>query len=111
VSQYSRRRDVVLLNLESLAIQSVQDAINAKPPVIDDGVIMAAFAIASHPSQRTYQRFEWQRKPPLWNMQCMGFYSDVIFPPGHVQGLGLLIAARGGLEAIQLPGLAETLSV
>jgi hypothetical protein len=111
VSQHSRQRDRVLLNLESRAIQSVQDAINAEPLAIDDGVIMSAFAIASHPPQRKYERFAWQPKPPLWNMQWMGFYTDVVFPEGHVQGLSLLIEARGGLDAIQLPGLAETLSV
>jgi hypothetical protein len=106
-----RERDRSILDIESLTIRNIQDVINSRPLAITDGVIMAAFCLASHPAQRRYERLEWQTKPPLWNMQWLGFYNDVTISPGHLQGLSLLIHARGGLEAIELPGLAETLSV
>lgn len=49
-------------------------------------------------------------KAPLRNLQWLDVYGGLSLNDQHVKGLLALIQSRGGLSAVNMPGLAETLS-
>ncbi|KAF3481635.1 uncharacterized protein GIQ15_04394 [Arthroderma uncinatum] len=49
-------------------------------------------------------------KAPLRNLQWLDVYGGLSLNDHHVKGLMAIIETRGGLKALKMPGLAETLS-
>jgi hypothetical protein len=50
-------------------------------------------------------------KPPLGDLQWLDIYATTSFNAAHHMGLYHLIQLRGGLENIELPGLAAVISL
>jgi hypothetical protein len=54
-----------------------------------------------------------QRSPsqgPLKSLQSLDVYSSTSFVPLHAEGLAMLIEMRGGLEMVEMKGLAAVFS-
>ena len=74
-----------------------------------DEVILAILILASH---ETLKVTEEKRKPfnsPLKRVQWLNVYGNIAYVPEHRKAVLDLLNIRGGLEALRLPGLAETI--
>jgi hypothetical protein len=78
-----------------------------------DEVILAVLCMAFN--RTDYSAWSVKNNPsskaPLRNLQWLDVYGGLSLNDQHVKGLLALIETRGGIEAMKLPGLAETLSV
>lgn len=74
-----------------------------------DEVILAILTLSSH---EVMPIIEEKRNPfnsPIKNLQFLNIYGSIQFVPEHMQAVFDLITLKGGIEKIQLAGLAECL--
>jgi hypothetical protein len=74
-----------------------------------DEVILAILILASHEILKVTEE---DRKPfnsPLKRAQWLNIYGNIKYVPEHRKAVLDLLNQRGGLEALKLPGLAETI--
>jgi hypothetical protein len=75
-----------------------------------DEVILAILTLSSH---EFMPLIEDKRAPfisPLKDLQFLNIYGSIQFAPEHMKAVLDLIALKGGIEQIQLDGLAECLA-
>lgn len=78
--------------------------------MITDEIVMSAFAIALHPSERRRSAAIRMRSAPLSNLQWLSRFTDIVISEEQVQGLRHLVKARGGFDKLEMPGLKQGLS-
>ena len=80
-----------------------------------DDVILAVLALSTNEVETVANHMkEKVRSPfnsPLASIQWLDVYGSITHVKAHTLALRSLVARRGGLENVELPGLAETLSL
>jgi hypothetical protein len=80
-----------------------------------DDVILAVLALGTNEVETMTKNMEYQaRSPfnsPLSSAQWLDIYGSMSGVPEHVTAMRSLVGRRGGLENIELDGLAEILSL
>lgn len=77
-----------------------------------DDIILAVLALSTNEVETTYA-VKKERSPfnsPLAGTQWLDVYGGMPHLPAHTTAMRSLVARRGGLESIELEGLAEVLS-
>jgi hypothetical protein len=80
------------------------------PESITDEIVMSAFALALHPSERKRGAAIRMRSVPLANLQWLSRFTDISVSDDQVRGLRHLVKARGGFDKLEMPGLRQGLS-
>ncbi|KAE9379930.1 hypothetical protein N431DRAFT_394352 [Stipitochalara longipes BDJ] len=97
------------LSYKLLVIQKLKEYISKGSKTCRDEVILTILALAHH---EVLNVTEEKRKPfntPLKTLQWMNVYGNIHCVPEHTKAVLDLIALRGGIDNIQLPGLAEVI--
>ncbi|KAN0119293.1 hypothetical protein V8E51_001501 [Hyaloscypha variabilis] len=97
------------LSYKLIVIQKLREYISKGSKTCRDEVILTVLALADH---EVVKVTEEERKPfntPLQTLQWMNLYGNIKCVPEHMKVVLDLIAMRGGIEKIQLPGLAEVI--
>jgi hypothetical protein len=92
-----------------IAIQKLNEAFASGGEISTDEVILAILTLACH---ETLNVTEENRKPfnsPLRRAQWRNVYGHMKYIPEHRKAVLDLMDLRGGLETLQMPGLAETI--
>ncbi|KAE9373670.1 hypothetical protein N431DRAFT_465948 [Stipitochalara longipes BDJ] len=92
-----------------IVIQKLNEAIKNGSEMSTDDVILAILTLASH---ETLKVTEEKRRPfnsPLRRAQWINVYGHIKYIEEHRKAVLDLLNLRGGLETLQLPGLAETI--
>jgi hypothetical protein len=110
-----RPPDNELLNfLELESIKRVNEAIQNPSRALSDAVIISVMCLVNNTV--IGDELMWDdnlRSPfqsPLRDLQWLDIYGRLMPNPVHLSGLAQLIKLRGGVEQIQLPGLAPIIS-
>jgi hypothetical protein len=74
-----------------------------------DEVILAIFTLSSHEIMPLIEEKRTPFNSPLKKLQFLNIYGSIQFVPEHMKACLELIELKGGIEKIQLPGLAECL--
>lgn len=92
----------------SLINQAIQDPARA----LTDAVILSVLSLATNRVDNSVFGKESRTpfQPPLRNLQWLDVYGKLSPNPVHMKGLAQLVMLRGGLEKIELPGLAAIIS-
>jgi hypothetical protein len=80
------------------------------PDRITDEIVMSAFALALHPSERKRSAAIRMGSAPLANLQWLSRFTDIVISDDQVRGLRHLVRARGGFDKLEMPGLKQGLS-
>lgn len=99
--------------LEANAISNVNNAIQDPDRATSDATILSVVCLANNKLDDSI----WQRsvfspfQAPLRRLQWLDIYGRLLPNPVHQAGLAQIIAVKGGLKKIQLPGLASVISL
>jgi hypothetical protein len=74
-----------------------------------DEVILAILTLSSHEIMPLIEEKRTPFKSPLKKLQFLNIYGSIQFVPEHMKACLDLIDLKGGIEKIQLAGLAECL--
>lgn len=108
-SQPLKRR---LLYVEMESARALNEALKSPDRPITDSLILSALCMANNsagepiPPNKNKSPF----KAPLRELQWLNIYAMNTSNAAHQAGLCHLIQLRGGLDSIELPGLAAILS-
>jgi hypothetical protein len=104
-------RMIQMCEVES--IRNINRAIQDPSQATSDAVILSVVCLANNRyEERTSQYTDHSPfHAPLRSLQWIDIYGSLFPNPVHEAGLVQLIALRGGLEEIQLPGLAAVISL
>jgi hypothetical protein len=100
-----------ILSYKQLILRLLSEIIREGNGAVRDEVILAILILSCH---EVTPRIEERRnpfKPPLKSLQFLNIYGRFQFVPQHIKAILDLITLKGGIEEIQLPGLAEVLAV
>jgi hypothetical protein len=92
-----------------IAIQKLNEVFASGIDISTDEVILAILTLACH---ETLNVAEEKRSPfnsPLRRAQWRNVYGRMRYIPEHRKAVLDLLDLRGGLETLQMPGLAETI--
>jgi hypothetical protein len=104
-------RRIQMCEMES--IRNINRAIQDPSQATSDAVILSVVCLANNRyEERTSQYTDHSPfHAPLRSLQWIDIYGSLFPNPIHQAGLVQMIALRGGLEEIQLPGLAAVISL
>jgi hypothetical protein len=93
----------------------LKEELQSPDKVLLDDVILAVLALGTNEVETMVNNMRYQpRSPfnsPLRSAQWLDVYGSMSGVPEHVTAMRSLVARRGGLENIELDGLAEILSL
>jgi len=90
------------------AIRLLNDVLSDGSKAITDEVILTVVGLAAHDVLPITPLNPKPFNSPLKNAGGLAFYSVAADAPEHMEAIKTLIALRGGLDNLKLPGLAET---
>lgn len=90
------------------AIRFLNKVLSGGTKAITDEVILTVIGLAAHEVMPLTPQNPKPFNSPLKNAGGMDFYSVTKDAPEHMEAVRMLVALRGGLDNLKLPGLAET---
>lgn len=104
-------RTMQMVEIETIKL--INEAIQDPARAVSDAVLLSVLCMAHNTSHNNSQQ-RANRSPftaPLQHLQWLDVYGS--FPPNlvHIKGLIQMVMLRGGVEKIELPGLASILSL
>ncbi len=75
-----------------------------------DEIILAILVLASHEAMVEGERRGSPFNSPLRSAQWLNVYSSITYVEAHMKAVMELVKLRGGLENIEMYGLAETIA-
>ncbi|KAE9374855.1 hypothetical protein N431DRAFT_405887 [Stipitochalara longipes BDJ] len=93
------------------SIRLLNEVLSDGRKAITDEVILTVMGLAAHEILTVTQQNPKPFNSPLKDAGGMAFYSATKDVPEHMEAIKKLIALRGGLENLKLPGLAETFHI
>lgn len=101
--------ELVLCQTE--AVHAINDKLTQPSTAIDDESIRIVFSLMWHGAISDGPPPRSPRQAPMADLQALRLFMGVIAPdPIHAQGLDNMLALRGGLDKVQMPGLAFLVS-
>jgi hypothetical protein len=100
----------VSLSHKLVVIQKLNGRLNDPNVASRDEVILAILILASHEAMNMSAVKETPFNSPLRNAQWLNVYSTIMNVPEHMKAVLELVARRGGLENINMYGLAEVIA-
>jgi hypothetical protein len=103
----------VLIFYEMESARMINKSLQSKPQTVTDTLILSALCMANN-SANEVKLDHVQASPftpPLRRLQWLDIYGRMSSSSAHQVGLLQLINLRGGLECVELPGLAAILSL
>lgn len=101
--------ELVLCQTE--AVHAINHKLTQEVTAIDDESIRIVFSLMWHGAISDGPPPRSPRQAPMADLQALRLFMGVIAPdPIHAQGLDNMLALRGGLDKIQMPGLAFLVS-
>ncbi|EED19460.1 conserved hypothetical protein [Talaromyces stipitatus ATCC 10500] len=101
-------RDLALA--ESDSISKINSAIQDPSKATSDAIILSVLCLANNHSPLEQHPKPYPFDPPLRKLQWLDAYGYLSPNSVHQAGLAILIALRGGLDKLELPGLAAVIS-
>lgn len=102
-----------LIFYEMESARMINKTLQHQPETVTDTLILSALCMANN-SANEVKLHHVQASPftpPLQRLQWLDIYGRMSSSPAHQRGLLQLITLRGGLECVELPGLAAILSL
>ena len=109
----SRDDEESLLLLEMESARIIKQALQEQSYQPTDTLILGALCMANNSSLETRiaSQDESPFKPPLCHLQWLDFYGAKALRDTYHMGLFQLIQLKGGLDQIEMPGLAGIISL
>ncbi|KAH8800461.1 hypothetical protein F5884DRAFT_810512 [Xylogone sp. PMI_703] len=111
--QYSTDSEIRLMELIQLkTIQAINQGLKSPHSSTNNTVLMGVASLASN-TTTLFRSFRPRATPfiaPLASMQGLDIYSHIEFHQIHLKGLFKIIEMRGGIQQVDLPGLAAVIS-
>lgn len=109
-----RESEMLQLSYQTKSIQFINTLLaenNHEPP--SDALLISILILAAHGQRQGGGLALEPVHPtsPLAQAQNLMFYGSLEFVPNHLKALYYLVEQKGGLEKIQLYGLADTLAL
>jgi hypothetical protein len=98
------------LSHKLIVIQKLNEALSDPSQASRDEIILAILILAS---QEVFLSKKGSRSPfnsPLRSLGWLNVYGHFKFVPQHVKAVGEIVSMRGGLETLELNGLAEIIA-
>ena len=93
------------------AIKGINNSIQCDPMACNDDNMLAVLALAISGPTVHNMPLRAPSQGPLKALQALDIYGGALETvPVHVAGLLKMVSMRGGLNTIELPGLAQQLS-
>lgn len=99
----------VALSHKLAVIQKLNNVLSNPKEVQRDEVILAILILASHEARSDSENRMQPFDSPLKSAQWLNVYGNIEYVPQHMKAVMKLIALRGGIENLELHGLAETI--
>ena len=100
-----------LVSCHSVTVQEINDKIRNTSTACDDDNIIAVLALAFHGSVRIDDSPSSPSQGPLKALQVLDIYGGALDTvPMHEDGLAKMLAIRGSLANLAMPGLAPQIS-
>ena len=74
-----------------------------------DALLVSILVLAVHGPKPDAMYEHSHPRSPLATTQNLDFYGNMTFVAAHMQALYILVKQRGGLDAIDMHGLADTI--
>ncbi|KAJ9663807.1 hypothetical protein H2198_000567 [Neophaeococcomyces mojaviensis] len=101
--------ELVLCQTE--ALHAINDKLTQSATACDDESLRIVFSLTWHGAIKQNMPQFVPRQAPMGNLQSLRLFMGVIScDPVHAQGLDNMIALRGGLDNLEMPGLAFLIS-
>jgi hypothetical protein len=98
------------LSHKLIVIQKLKDIMSHPERACRDEVNLAILVLSSHETQDPSQVSRNPFNSPLKSAQWLNIYGNITYVPEHMQAVLDIIKLRGGLEKLELHGLAETIA-
>jgi len=98
------------LSHKLIVIQNLKEIMNDPDKAHRDEVILAILILSSHETEDSSQARRNPFDSPLKSAQWLNIYGNIQYVPEHMQAVLNIINMRGGLEKLELHGLAETIA-
>lgn len=98
------------LSHKLIVIQKLKEIMSNPKKACRDEVILAILVLSSHETQDQSQVRCSPFNSPLQSAQWLNIYGNIRYVPEHMQAVLDIIKMRGGLEKLELHGLAETIA-
>jgi len=108
-----RQSSLLQLSYQTQAIKLINKTLRTREVTPSDTLLVSILILAAHgPKQRARPDLEPCHPPsPLARAQNLDFYGSLLFVPAHLDALYVLVGQKGGLDAIELHGLADTIAL
>lgn len=111
VAPQTREEKLEQIICESVTIKQLNKLMKDPSQSTCDEIILAVLCMA-------FNRIDYSGwntpdswpKAPLRNLQWLDVYGGLSLNDQHIKGLLALIESKGGIDKVELPGLAETIS-
>jgi len=102
-------KELVLCQTE--ALHAINDKLTQSATACDDESLRIVFSLTWHGAVKQDMLHFVPRQAPMGHLQSLRFFMGIInCDPVHAQGLDNMIALRGGLDKLEMPGLAFLIS-
>jgi hypothetical protein len=91
-------------------IQKLREIMNDPEEAHRDEVILAILVLSSHEAMIPIKPGGNPFNSPLKSAQWLNIYGNIIYVPEHMKAVLDLINMRGGLDRLELHGLAEVIA-
>lgn len=90
-----------------IVIQKLNEAIANRRDMTTDDVILAILVLHSNDTLKVTMEKRRPFDSPLRRAQWINVYGHIKYLPEHINAVIDILNLRGGLETLQMPGLAE----
>ena len=95
------------LSHKVVVIQKLREIMSNPEQARRDEVILAILVLSSHESMDSSQVGRNPFNSPLKKVQWLNVYGNITYVPEHMKAVMELLSIRGGIEKLELHGLAE----
>jgi hypothetical protein len=109
----SRSALILLMSYKTKAISLVNEEPRRLQDIPSDALIVSILILAAHGPKigQAYSNELIHPLSPLSKTQNLDFYGNLDFVDTHMEALRILVSRKGGLDGIELYGLAETIAL
>lgn len=100
-----------LMLCQTEAVHAINDKLSQHSTAVDDESLRIVFSLTWHGPVKQEPVRRTPRQVPLADLQSLRLFLGVIAcDPVHARGLDRMLALRGGLHTVEMPGLAHLIS-
>lgn len=112
-TEVEHQNKLLRISYKIQAIKELKNAIYKLTGPASDDLLLSVITLAAHGSgdQLCPPPKQIKHSNPLATAQDFDYYGSLAWETAHLEGIRLLVEARGGLQTVEAPGIASAIAL